>query len=180
LLYRFCEHFDEWRDTVLAALEKKLWKEYVIRLETLAKLFDSAGSEDLAAQSDQLLNACRRGDFTFCSQKTASFCNDMAVFQKCLLATEVFKNRENEGFKERIASLIEKLKELKEACAGFKTNKANEIIKEVRNISIDKKIDASYLIIGQLLDDLDYDKAAARIGMLLSVLEAYRLKAEKK
>jgi hypothetical protein len=174
LLRRFCERFDEWRDTVLAVSEKKLWKEYVIRIETLARLFNALGHNDLAERAVELINACRRGNFAFCSQKTDLFCNEMAVFQKDLLATEIFSDKEGEALKERIAVLFEKLKELKDACAGFKANRVNELIKEVKNISIDENIDASYLTIVQLVEDIDYDKAAARVGMLMSILESYQ------
>jgi hypothetical protein len=76
----------------------------------------------------------------------------MADFQKDLLATAIFKNEadeEGEEFKGRIVAL-----------------------RDVRNTSIDENIDASTAAIVQLTDNLDYTTAAARIGMLLSVLNS--------
>ncbi|MDR3336015.1 MAG: hypothetical protein LBT16_02315 [Treponema sp.] len=193
LLRRFCEHFDEWRVTVLGDLKKNLWKEYAIRFETFVKIFNSIGNKDLAAQSGELLDACRKGNSSFCLQKTVSACDAMEAFRQALLGASIFKDdtkskqvtAENEQFvakpkdeeaeelKERVSALIEKLQELKEACTGFKANKINEVAQYVRRISINENVDALSAIIVQLVDDLDYDTAAVRIGMLLSVLETY-------
>jgi hypothetical protein len=194
-MHRFCEHFDEWRKTILLDMETGYWKEYAIRFETFVRIFDSLNNEGLSEWSDRLLAACRKGDFDACLRETVSACNAMEAFRDKLLVSEASQYNagmrqikdENKEFlldskefkavkiKTDVPFLIDKLKELKEACAGFKANKINEIIPYIKGISINENVEASMSVILQQLGALDYDKAAVRIGMLLSVLMAYKL-----
>jgi hypothetical protein len=85
-----------------------------------------------------------------------------------------------ESIKNNVPLLIEKLKLLRDACASLKANEAAKILAAVKGISIDENIDASLSVIAQQINELDYDKASVRIGMLLTMLKFYGTRSEKK
>jgi hypothetical protein len=84
-----------------------------------------------------------------------------------------------ERIKNNIPLLIEKLKLLRDACASFKANEAAKILVAVQGIFIDENTDAALSVIAQQVHELDYDKAAGRLGMLLTVLAARNTRPEK-
>jgi diguanylate cyclase (GGDEF)-like protein len=179
VINQFCTGFGENKKMLNNCLAQRDWHGYAICVHSFKGVFATIGMKPLAEWSKKLelaaknvvASAMASSSAATCANETDDYCSAMTAFHYQLvsvLSTLPTKQKSVEA----ASSLIDKLNLLADACAAYKTQKANEIASQLEKVTHDEKTDATIAEIISLVYSVDFEEASVKSKMLIIDLMA--------
>jgi hypothetical protein len=166
MLMRFCIGVDKEIEALRAVKETNDWKNYIIRLNALNKIFTKIGHQDLSEWASELEDAARIGFFAKCEGQTGYFLGMMDNFRTRLLQTSLQDIMGEFHIKKKITAraLTGKLTQLTKLCLDCDTKAVNSMALELKSSTYNAHIDVILEEICALVRSFDYEDVVARCG----------------
>jgi len=169
VLWQFCKSVENDINALQSCLKNGHWEDYTIRVHALKAVFANIGNHFLADWAFSLETAAKKGDTEKCLQETASFCHCLLQFYRRVINTGIISEITPGMQKKKIDRklLYSKLEQLLDACNDFLAETAESLVKELLNVTVNKKTDQSLQKLYDLVCAFDYDQASELIKELL-------------